>query len=296
MIIREMVLLLVLEKYLNSLTKKFVMGAIGVSGFSLIHTLDSGQFFRHHLHEGWYYIVSRERVFRVRQEGDKLFFEGASVRFVRQFFGLDVNYNKIIRELSKDSALRTAIKKYPGLRIIRQDPWECTVGFLCSQFSNIKKIKRNMECIAEKFGKRVIFKGKTFYTFPPPGALRNVAELKKCSVGFRAKYIVGVNARVNDEWFAGLRKLTYGQAREKLMALPGVGEKVADCICLFSLGFGEAFPVDVWMERVVKELYPETKKMKVRQIGEYGRKKWGSMAGYAQQYLYHWRRMHGKPR
>ncbi|MEM2916683.1 MAG: DNA glycosylase [Candidatus Woesearchaeota archaeon] len=272
------------------------MGVMRVSGFSLIHTLDSGQFFRYHLHDGWYYIVTREKVFRARQDADKLFFEGASERFVRHFFGLDENYLEIMHQLSKDPALRIAIKKYPGLRIIKQDPWECTVGFLCSQFSNIKKIKRNMECIAEKFGKEVVFKGKKFFTFPSAGELNDVAKLKKCAVGFRAKYIAGVNARVSDEWFAGLRKLTYKQAREKLMALPGIGEKVADCICLFSLGFTESFPVDVWMERAVKELYPEAKKMKLRQMGEFGRKKWGRMAGYAQQYLYHWRRMHGNAR
>ncbi|MEM4239875.1 MAG: DNA glycosylase [Candidatus Woesearchaeota archaeon] len=272
------------------------MGLIKCFGFNLLHTLDSGQFFRHHLHDGWYYIVTREKVFRARQDGNKLFFEGASERFVRHFFGLDENYLEIMHQLSKDPALRIAIKKYPGLRIIRQDPWECTVGFLCSQFSNIKKIKKNMECIAEKFGKPVIFRGKKFYTFPSPGALKDIAKLKKCSVGFRAKYIAGVNARVSDVWFAGLRKLTYKQAREKLMELPGIGEKVADCILLFSLGFTESFPVDVWMERVLKECYPEAKKMKLNQMGDFGRKKWGRMAGYAQQYLYHWRRMHGKPR
>ncbi len=269
------------------------MGVMNCTDFSLCHTLDSGQFFRYVLHDGWYYIVSREKVFRARQEGGRLFFEGASGRFLRHFFGLGENYLEIKHQLSKDPVLRLAMKKYPGLRLIKQDPWECTVGFLCSQFSNIKKIKKNMDCIAEKFGKIVVFRGKKFFTFPSPGALRDVAKLKKCAVGFRAKYIAGVNEKVSDGFFARLKKMQYEKAKEHLMKLPGIGEKVADCICLFSLGFTESFPVDVWMERVIKEQYVGAKKVKLKGLAAFGRKKWGKMAGYAQQYLYHWRRLHG---
>lgn len=269
------------------------MGEMIVSDFSLAHTLDSGQFFRYLLHEGWYYIVSCGRVFRVMQDGSRLFFEGASARFVRHFFGLDENYARIKHELSKDPAVRLAMKKYPGLRLIRQDPWECTVGFLCSQFSNIKKIKNNMERIAEKFGKKFVFKGKKFYTFPMPGAIKNISKLKKCGVGFRADYIIGTNSRVSSAFFAGLRKLSYEQAKEKLVELPGIGEKVADCILLFSLGFTESFPVDIWMERVMKEEYVCAKNVKLKDLAAFGRQKFGSLAGYAQQYLYHWKRLHG---
>lgn len=290
----SIIVILVSQKYLNSAGKAKRMGEMPVSDFSLAHTLDSGQFFRYVLHDGWYYIVSREKVFRARQEGSRLFFEGASAGFVRHFFGLDGSYLEIMHQLSKDPVLRLAIKKYPGLRLTRQDPWECTVGFLCSQFSNIKKIRKNMECIAEKFGKMVVFRGKRFFAFPSPGSLKDVAKLKKCAVGFRAKYIAGVNAKVSDKWFAKLKQMSYFKAKEKLMGLPGIGEKVADCICLFSLGFTESFPVDVWMERVIKEKYVGAKKAKLSDLADFGRKKWGKMAGYAQQYLYHWRRLHGK--
>jgi N-glycosylase/DNA lyase len=272
------------------------MGVVSCSDFNLAHTLDSGQFFRYSLHEGWYYLVSRDKVFRVRQEGDRLEFDGCSARFVRHFFGLDVNYRAIAHALRHDDVIAFAMKKYPGLRLINQDPWECTVGFLCSQFSNIKKIKGNMECIAQKFGKQVVFKGRTFSTFPAPGDVDSLATLKKCAVGFRAKYIHGTNARVSDAWFAKLRRLPYAQAKEKLMELPGIGVKVADCILLFSLGFTEAFPVDVWMERAVKETYLKGRKLKLSEMGAWGRKRWGKLAGYAQQYLYHWRRLHGKTR
>jgi N-glycosylase/DNA lyase len=268
------------------------MGVVSCKGFNLAHTLDSGQFFRYSVHDGWYYVVTRGKVFRTRQEKEKLRFEGASAYFVRHFFGLDEDYARIKRELGKDPALRAAIAKYPGLRLIRQDPWECTVGFLCSQFSNIKKIKGNMDCIAALFGKPVTFKGKLFFTFPEPGKINDIARLKKCSVGFRAKYITGVNGRVSDKWFANLRNMPYGRAKEKLMELPGIGEKVADCILLFSLGKTESFPVDVWMERAVKEAFLKGKKVPLKKLAEFGRERWGDLAGYAQQWLYHWRRLH----
>lgn len=268
------------------------MGVIRRANFNLAHTLDSGQFFRYVLHEGWYYVVTREKVFRARQGGNKLLFEGASAKFVRHFFALDEDYQRIKRELGKDPVIAHAMKKYPGLRVINQDPWECTIGFLCSQFSNIKKIKGNLDCIAALFGQPIIFRGKAFFTFPRPGEIDDTAKLKKCAVGFRAKYIAGVNERVSDAWFAKLRSLPYEKAKERLMELPGIGEKVADCILLFSLGFTEAFPVDVWMERAIKETYLKGKKIPLKKLAEFGRTQWGPLAGYAQQYLYHWRRLH----
>lgn len=280
------------DKAINDGAFSCRMGVITCSDFSLAHTMDSGQFFRYVLHEGWYFIVTRGKVFCARQEGNKLRFEGASAPFVRHFFSLDENFGAIKRQLQRDPVIAHAMKKYPGLRLINQDPWECTVGFLCSQFSNIKKIKGNMDCIAALFGQPTMFRGKAFFTFPNPGEVNDGAKLKKCAVGFRAKYIVGVNERVTDRWFAKLRTVPYEKAKEKLMELPGIGEKVADCILLFSLGFREAFPVDVWMERAVKETYLKGKKLPLKKLAEFGRKQWGPLAGYAQQYLYHWRRLH----
>jgi N-glycosylase/DNA lyase len=218
-------------------------------------------------------------------------FDGVSARFVKQFFGLDEDYGAIKRALQRDKAVALAMRKYHGLRIIQQDPWECTVAFLCSQFSNIKKIRGNLECIAQKFGKPVVFMGREFFTFPNLGEINDAVKLKQCAVGFRAKYIISVNGCVSDAWFAKLRTLRYEKAKEKLMDLPGIGEKVADCILLFSLGFTEAFPVDVWMERALKENYLKGRKLPLKKMGAWGREHWGKLAGYAQQYLYHWRRL-----
>jgi len=284
---------------------------IGVEAFSLEHTLDSGQFFRYDYREGWYYCQERDKLFRIRQAGNIIEFEGTDKTHIKRLFGLNQNYDKIIEALSKDKTLLPAIKKYHGLRVMQRDPWETLVSFQCSIFSNIKKIKLNMNCIAKEFGNKILPRSPTNfslplamrgerkmtlaeakarlqivgYAFPAPGKINNLERIKKCATGFRAKYIYGANKIVSDAYFEALRKKTYKKAKEQLMQLPGIGEKVADCICLFSLGKTEAFPVDVWMERVMTKLY---KKKKNRDIKTFAQERWGKNAGYAQQFLYHW--------
>ncbi len=258
------------------------MMKIGVGNFSLQHTLDSGQFFRYEKRGDWYYCQERDKQFKIRQKGNSLEFKGTDKKHVKRLFGLNQDYNTIIKELSKDKTLHPAITKYKGLRVMERDPWETMVSFHCSIFSNIKKIKLNMKYLVQEFGKN----GK----FPKPGELNDLQKIKKCATGFRARYIHGANSMVNDKYFEKLRKKSYSDAKNKLMELPGVGEKVADCICLFSLGKMEAFPVDVWIERIMTRLYFK-KKTKVRGIREFADKRWGKNAGYAQQFLYHWGRL-----
>ncbi|MBW2969985.1 hypothetical protein KY319_02570 [Candidatus Woesearchaeota archaeon] len=243
-----------------------------MKNFSLQHTLDSGQFFRYKKKGEWYYCKERDKEFKIKQKGNKLEFAGADAKYIKRLFGLNCDYDKIIKELSKDKKLLPAIKKYYGLRIMQRDPWETLISFQCSIFSNIKKIKLNMNCMEKEFGKN--FTGK----------LKDLEKIKKCATGFRAKYLYQANKMVNDKYFERLKKKTYQEAKKELMKLPGVGEKVADCVCLFALGKMEAFPIDVWMARVMKEMYNKEKN-----IQEFARKKW-KHPGYAQQFLFHWRR------
>jgi len=258
------------------------MMKIRVDDFSLQHTLDSGQFFRYEKKDNWYHCQERDKSFKIRQKGNELEFEGTDAKHIRKLFGLDQEYDKIIKELSKDKTLLPAIKKYRGLRVMQRDPWETLVSFQCSIFSNIKKIKLNVNCLAKEFGN-----GK----FPNPGEINDLEKIKKCATGFRAKYIYAVNSMVNDKYFETLKKKDYADAKTALMELPGIGEKVADCICLFSLGKMEAFPVDVWIERMMTKLYFD-KKTKIKEIREFADKRWGKNAGYAQQFIFHWGRMH----
>ncbi|VVB80986.1 Endonuclease III [uncultured archaeon] len=242
--------------------------------FSLQHTLDSGQFFRYEKTGDWYHCKERDKTFKIRQKGNNLEFEGADEKYVRKLFGLNCDYYKIIRELSKDKKLIPAIRKYRGLRIMQRDPWETLISFQCSIFSNIKKIKLNMNLLAKEFGED--FAGK----------LNDLQKIKNCATGFRAKYLYQANKMVDDKYFEKLRKMNYSQAKKELMKLPGVGEKVADCVCLFSLGKMEAFPVDVWMQRMMTKYY---KKEKLKDIQKFAQQKW-KHPGYAQQFLFHWGR------
>jgi N-glycosylase/DNA lyase len=252
---------------------------IGVEDFSLEHTLDSGQFFRYEKIGKWYHCQERDTVFKIRQDGNILEFEGTTKEHIKKLFGLNCDYDKIITELSKDEKLLPAIKKYHGLRIMERDPWETLVSFQCSIFSNIKKIKLNMNCIVREFGKN----GR----FPNPGEINDLQKIRRCATGFRARYIYAVSSMVDDKFFEKLKRKKYEDALNELVELPGVGEKVADCICLFSLGKTEAFPIDVWIQRMMTKMYFKTK---MKEIKKFAAERWGKNAGYAQQFIYHWGR------
>ena len=259
--------------------------------FNLARTLECGQFFRYKKIGNWYYVQSRNRVFKVKQEGNKLFIDGdVCCSFAKRFFGLRENYGKIIKSISKDAFIKKAIAQNKGLRIIQQDPWECLVSFICATAANIPKIQLNIEHLARHFGKPVVFDGMTFYSFPEPGTLCSEAKVRKCKSGFRTKYIMHANKCVNENWLKGLKRLPYATAKQKLVQLKGVGEKVADCVLLYSLGKSEAFPVDVWIKRVVQKLYFKNKNGSNKQIREFANEHFGKHAGWAQQFLYAWAR------
>jgi len=242
--------------------------------------MESGQYFAYSLTEGWYTILHRNITFRVRQEGDWLRYEGIGRDALVDFFRLDEDHNTVLEALGKDVKLREALSYCRGLRLLRQDPWQCTVGFVCSQNSNIPRIKQNITSLTQNFGDGM---------FPMPGSIVDKAKLQEARLGYREKYLLALNTLVDDDYFKHLKTLNYEEAKSALMKLPGIGSKVADCILLFSLDKLSTFPVDVWIKRVVEELYFNEEKT-MNEIIAFASSKWGEHAGYAQQYLYHWRR------
>ena len=146
------------------------MPKILVKDFNLEHTLLCGQMFRVTRAGNWYYIVARDRVFRIRQSANHLEFQGVDKKFLAHYFALDEPYPAILKQIEKDPHIRKAIKKYYGMRIVRQDPWECLISFLCSSAANIPKIKLNLEMLSKSFGKRVELDGFEWYSFPNPGS------------------------------------------------------------------------------------------------------------------------------
>ncbi|HII04804.1 MAG TPA: DNA repair protein [Nitrosopumilus sp.] len=214
------------------------------------------------------------------------------------FFRKKDNMQEIIKSISKDKTVKEAIKQYEGLRIFKQDPFQCMISFIVSSNSNIQKIKNSLEKITKKFGVKVEIENKEFFLFPKPEKLANasIEEIKKCGVGYRAPFIKQAaemifSKKIDLEY---LEKLDYKEAKKNICLIPGVGNKVADCILLFSLNKLEAFPLDTWMIKILEKYYSnefkiETKTITQKQYEILHEKivnYFGPYCGYAQQFLF----------
>jgi len=278
--------------------------------FSLEHTLDCGQLFRWKKIDDWWYGVVEERVVKLRQSGEKLFFHvypGAPRSdFLWRYLRLDDDLPSILGEINRDKHVAEAIKLFRGLRICRQEPWECLVSYVCATYKSIPAIKLMVNNLAKRFGKKLTFDGFDFYTFPKPVNLAKACpeELRACGLGFRAERVLEVAKKVESGklHLESLKNVDYSEAKRMLLQLPGVGDKVADCVLLFSLEKLEAFPVDVWMKRAATSFYAHhfdsafIKKVSGKTsltsreysvIGSFARQYFGRYAGYAQEYLFH---------
>jgi len=269
------------------------MNRISVPSFDLRQTLESGQIFRYRKVDDRYFVAVRERFFWLRQAGERLQFGGADAEFVRQFLDLDYDLDSALKRLRRIRQLRPAIAACRGLRIVRLDPWECLISFICSTRSNIPKIKRSLNLLAQCHGNLLSCSGQTEHAFPPPGSLCNLDLLRTTGIGYRADYVLQTNRLCTNGMLERIASLPYPEARAELMRFPGVGDKVADCVCLFSMRFREAFPVDVWVQRAMLELFPGCGKNE-RQVRQFAMEIFGPDAGYAEQYLFHYRRMAGR--
>lgn len=274
--------------------------------FDLENTLQCGQLFRWEKQEGWWYGIVGQQVFKVRQKNNILEFKGTDARFIKEYFRLDDNLPQIVSEINRDSFIKRAVQAFPGLRIVRQNPWECLISYVCATYKNIPAIRNMIFELSRRLGDKTAFENHASYTFPEPSILGNATlnELRKCKLGFRAKRIRETARMVasNEVDFEALKKNDYETAKDELLRLPGVGNKVADCVLLFSLEKLEAFPVDVWIKRTVQKHYAnhfdasfiskvsEKTSLSTKEynrIGSFARKYFGKYAGYAQEYLFH---------
>ena len=219
---------------------------------------------------------------------------------MEEYFDLKRDYKKIKEELSKiDENMKTSIEYGKGIRILNQDLWETIISFIISANNNIPRIKGIIEKLSKKYGKELEFEGKKYYTFPTPKELENVTveDYRSLGLGFRDIRLYETTKMILEKK-VDLQELRKNpntfEVREKLLALSGVGPKVADCILLFSdLKRFEVFPIDVWVRRVMNDLYiknPDETKVSKKQIEKIANEKFGSLAGLAQQYLFYWRR------
>lgn len=273
-------------------------------------TLCCGQVFRWNRIGEWWYGVAGGKAVKLRQTNAELEFTNTDFKFLENYFGLDDDLEKIRASIGKDEHIRKALQEFWGLRIIRQEPWECLISYICATYKNIPAIKHMLLNLSSRFGEKTLLDGMEFFTFPTPAKLARapVKDLLDCGLGYRAKYVQSTSKRIleNAIELESLRKLSYAQAKKQISSFAGVGPKVADCVLLFSLGKTEAFPVDRWIERVILNHYIEklpselARELQKREgltntnyakINVFGREYFGEYAGYAQEYLYHFERM-----
>lgn len=283
--------------------------------FSLEHTLRCGQLFRWEKFDGWWYGIAEDKVVKIRQIAGKLIFQmfpgKTTAAFIKNYFRFDDNLPSILSHIGKDEHIKGAIQRCYGLRISQQEPWECLISYICATFKSIPAIKNMIFNLSKRFGKKIIFDGHDFYTFPKPKDLAKASleGMRSCKLGFRADRVLETSKILDREEInlENLKKIDYEGARQKLLSLPGVGRKVADCVLLFSLDKLEAFPVDIWMKRAILGFYSSyfehsfiervSKKRSITSreyetISSFGRKYFGKYAGYAQEYLFHVSRKH----
>ncbi|MEE0857550.1 MAG: DNA-3-methyladenine glycosylase [Ruminococcus sp.] len=259
----------------------------GVTDLDLAQTLDCGQSFRWtQQDDGSFSGVAFGRRVNVSLDGDRLFIRGASAedfeKYWRGYFDLDLDYGSIRKSVAAlHPVLSEAARYAPGIRILRQEPWEALCTFIISQNNNIKRIKGIVDRLCESFGEDI--GGGFAFTSAEALARLSPDDLAPLRAGFRNRYIIDAAQKVasGEVDLEACRTLEYEQARRELMKITGVGVKVADCTLLFGLHRIEAFPVDVWMKRALKTLFPG---MTPADFGEY--------AGIAQQYIFHYSRMH----
>ncbi len=269
--------------------KEFENGIVfsGISDFDLDQTLDCGQSFRwERLNNGDYTGVAFDREVTVRIDGDDFYIFGGKYedeRLWSDYFDLDFDYATVKSDLSGLSDILKSASEYaPGIRILRQERWEALCSFIISQNNNIPRIKGIIKRMCECFGEKTADGG---YSFPTAQTLStlSVEDMAPLRSGFRAKYLIDAAQRVSSGEIdlAEVEKMPIDEARQCLMKIKGVGPKVAECALLYGMHRLECFPMDVWMKRAMQLLLPE---FTVETLGKY--------AGIAQQYIFHYSRMH----
>ena len=272
--------------------------------FELKDIFDCGQCFRWNMEENESYTgVIKNGVINIKKIGKNVFIKGITdtnlEEIVYNYFDLKTDYKKIKTDFSNiDKYMKESTEFGEGIRILNQDLWECILSFIISANNNIPRIKKIIESISKKYGKKVVFENKNYYLFPTPEELSvaSVEDLRNLGLGFRDKRVFETTRKVLNKEIDLERLIQIDNSekiKEELLKLDGVGPKVADCIMLFSMQRYDVFPIDVWVRRVMNDLYIKCENEEAvskKEILKLADEKFGNLAGIAQQYLFYWRR------
>ena len=275
-----------------------------ITDYNLAATLSSGQAFRwRQIGESWVGVIDRHWV-RLSSDSSSIIAESphplSNWNWLVDYLQLETDLGAVLRGFPQDEPMRAAVQACRGLRLLRQDPWECLASFICSSTKQIVQIQQIISLLCQRYGEGVS---------PPPGyppafafpsalSLATLAEadLRACKMGFRAPYLLKAAQAVagGNLDLATLQAMPVEQAREGLMQLPGVGRKIADCVLLFAFGFQSAFPVDVWVTKGLRQLYFPRRQVNLKRLQRFSAEYFGPNGGYAQQYLFHYVRTSGR--
>lgn len=276
-----------------------------VTNYALAETLASGQAFRWRELDGAWEGVIAGRWVRLRADPAGIRVTTAPERgrpaseltsALTHYLQTGSDLAAILATFPDDEPMRAAVAACPGLRLLRQDPWECLASFILSSTKQIVQIQQIVALLCERFGDPLAVPDghAPMFNFPSAQQLaaRDEAALRACKMGFRAPYLLGTARMVADGTvdLARIAALPVAAARDELLRFPGVGRKIADCVLLFAYGFQDAFPVDVWVRKALQQLYFPRRRASAKRIERFAATHFGPNAGYAQQYLFHYMR------
>ncbi len=251
--------------------------------------IDSAQSFSWREEGGAFYGAVSGCGIKLWQDGNDIHVVGAGRDFVRNYLDLDRDYGRILMEFSHIPCAVEAMRLYPGMRVLNQNAWEMVLSFILSANNNVSRIKTLVDKLSKLLGEKYIVEDKTIYALPSPQALAAAeeAELRKIGVGYRAPYLINTAKRVCEGFpINELRDMDYETAHKLLTSLSGVGDKVADCVLLFGCGHSCAFPVDVWVERLLKSWFG-LENCSRKNMSRAARELLGPNCGIMQQFLFH---------
>ena len=256
---------------------------------------DCGQFFRYFKEEETQHIIAGDKLAFVSGDEKSFLLSGIKEKdeaFWKRFLRLDMSYTETEKEFLQDDVLKRTVPVCHGMRILKQDEFETLISFIISANNNIKRIKKIIEALCARCGKKREVCGKTYFAFPSPENIASLDEsdLIEIGAGYRAPYILKTSRAVCDGFDLSMPyNMEYEEAKKYLCSLMGVGPKVADCILLFSYNKFEAFPVDTWVKKLLYEFY-DFKPKSNKEAVDFAFKRFGKNAGIAQQYLFHYMR------